>query len=64
MDKGHVIVNGVKYNVELGSLNLEALGITSIHEIKGLNNLTHLKSLFLGFNNIQLIEGLENLINL
>jgi len=55
--------NGKKY-VATESLILDLLGIKSIKDIKGLNELTSLKELYLNDNLINEIAGLDNLKNL
>jgi len=56
MGKDFVTVNEEKIYVEDWTLDLSSLGISDINEIKGLENLTNLKKLYLTNNPIQADE--------
>lgn len=59
-----VIIRDKPYKVKKGKLTLKNKGITSISEIKGLENLPALKELNLSNNHISEISGLDHLENL
>jgi hypothetical protein len=59
-----VIIRDKPYKVKKGKLTLKNKGISSISEIKGLENLPALKELDLSKNNISEISGLDHLENL
>lgn len=59
--KAHVFYKGKIFFPNHGVLNLKSLGISSISEIEGLENLINLNELDLSGNNITQIKGLENL---
>lgn len=60
----YVTYKGKEFKVEKNKLSLKKEGITSISEIKGLDNLGNLEELSFAFNQISEIKGLENLTNL
>ena len=64
MEKVSVTYKRKKYYVEEQSLDLSALNITDIDEIKGLESLTDLQELYLCENLITEIKGLDNLTSL
>ena len=59
-----VIVNGEFYYKYDDRLYLNELNIVEISDIKGLQNLTNLKALYLAGNQIEEIKGLDELQNL
>ena len=64
MGKEFVTIRGEKFNLFEDSLDLSELEIEDIANIKGLQGLTRLKWLNLGYNQIKEIKGLENLSRL
>ena len=62
--KAHVFYEDKIFFPNNGILNLKSLGINSISEIEGLENIINLNELNLSGNNITQIEGLENLYTL
>ena len=64
MSKEFVELNGEKKEILNNGLYLDAKGIKDISEIKGLEEATDIRTLWLGGNEITEIHGLESLINL
>lgn len=60
----YVVINNQNIIVESDELYLSNRGIKDISEIHGLNNLSHIKKLYLNNNKITKIHKLDHLVNL